>query len=121
MMACEIFTVDQYLRGKVDFPISDEALRAIRYDRHVDNSDLRLVNPQTLELCLADVYMWVATTASVTSGAYDSDGGWQHQESNKTMSEGDKKTLRKWAQDIYAKYNDPAAKKVSGMVLRNLY
>lgn len=121
-MACEVYTIDKYLRGKVDYPIPDDVLKAIRFDRKVSGeSDVIHLEPRIIDLCLADLLMWLSTSAAITSGAYDSDGGWQHQDANKTIPDSTKKSLRQWAMGIYEKYNDPAARRKGKIVIRNLY
>lgn len=121
-MACDTYTIDQYLRGKVDYSIPDEVLKAIRFDRKVsEESDVTQLDTRIIDLCLADLLMWLSNSAAVTSGAYDSDGGWQHQEANKTVPESTKRSLKQWAMGIYKQYNDPKLAQREKMVLHNLY
>ncbi len=103
-------TIEDYLRGQVDFEISDAALTAIKLDRGVKFSqDVTELDAKTKDLCYADVLMWATTTASTIQGEKDSDNGWSHQASSKTLSINDKKRLEERAIQIYKRYNDTKA------------
>ena len=108
IVECSFYvSMENYLRGSVDFDIPERALNVIRIDRGVvAGSDVKEMEQKTLDLCYADMLMWITTTASTVQGAKESDSGWSHQGESKTLSINDKKRLEDRAFSIYQKYND---------------
>jgi hypothetical protein len=104
-----IFTIEEWVRGMVDYDLPDNTVKAKLYNRGIAEgtymSDLEdTEGVKKRDLLLADIYYWVAGTSSVTSGEYESDGGWQHQKANKNVV--DRKSLVLMADKIYAKYDE---------------
>lgn len=111
-----VTTVEEYLRGCVGFDVSDNALATILIDRDVEpGTDVRMLDKRTKDLCKADLYMWCASTPSVTGSVEDADGEWKHKEGGKQSSAYDKRNLRQMANDIYARYGENTIQ--SGMKL----
>lgn len=101
----DILTIEQWLQGMVDFDLPEATLRAVLYNRSVSaGSNVAELFERDRELCLADIYRWLATSSSTSSGAYESDGGWQSQRSIKNVV--DRDYLMREANRIYAKYGD---------------
>ena len=104
-------TIESYLRGCVGFDVSDNAINSILIDRElVPNLDIMDIDKRTKELCKADLYMWCASTPSVTSSIEDANGVWKHKEGGTQSSAFDKRNLRAMANDIYKKYGENAIK-----------
>ena len=104
-------TIESYLRGCVGFDVSDNAINSILIDRElVPNLDIRDIDKRTKELCKADLYMWCASTPSVTGSIEDANGVWKHKEGGTQSSAFDKRNLRAMANDIYKKYGESAIK-----------
>lgn len=120
---CDFYvSVEDYLRGSVEFDLPDRALNVIRIDRGIPPSvDVNDVDPIILELCYADVLMWITTTPSTVQGAKDSDNGWSHQEESKTLSVNDKRRLENRASAIYRKYNDSKGLMAKTVTIINLW
>lgn len=119
---CEWYSITDWLSGMVDFSVPDKTLKAILFNRGIDSSDnAGSVSERDRQLCYADLLMWLATSSQTSSGTLDSDGGWQHQESAKNVT--DRNGIRAKALAIYKKYGDPAADdvKVNKIRMRNLY
>lgn len=103
--------VEDYLRGCVGFEVDDSAITTILIDREVEaGTDVRLLDKRTKDLCRADLYMWCASTPSVTGSVEDADGGWKHKEGGTQSSAYDKRNLRQMANDIYARYGENTVK-----------
>lgn len=101
-------SIEDYLRGRVDFDIPDSVFVPIQMDRGVSHGqDVSELDSRTVELCYADLLMWATTTASMIQGESESDNGWSHQAQSKTLSINDKKRLEDRAIQIYRQYNDP--------------
>lgn len=98
-------TIEDYLRGQVAYPITDEALFAILADRGmsagVGIADFEI---KDRELATADVLMWCASLPSITGSVEDANGVWKHKEGARTISSSDKAELRRRAYRIYRKY-----------------
>lgn len=103
--------VEDYLRGCVGFEVDDSAITTILIDREVEpGTDVRSLDKRTKDLCRADLYMWCASTPSVTGSVEDADGGWKHKEGGTQSSAYDKRNLRQMANDIYARYGENTVK-----------
>nr|DAH79240.1 MAG TPA: hypothetical protein [Caudoviricetes sp.] len=117
-----VYTVEDWLRGKIDFDFPDSAIEAVLFDRMVDKSTAASdVSARDRELCYADLLMYAASSSTSTQGEYESDGGWQHQKSNKNVV--DRASMREAAARIYAKWNDENADSAnaSRITLKSLY
>lgn len=116
-----VFTIEQWLKGMVDFDVPNETIMAILFNNKVGmGSDVTMLDERSKDLCLADLYMWLATSSSATSGEYISDGGWQHQKSNKVVV--DRAGLRAAALRLYQKWGSEKADSARGSItIKNLY
>lgn len=109
-------TIEQYLTGKVDFNVSEATLEAILYDRGVTRGTaITNVTEKQKDLCLADLYMYLAVSSTSKSGEYESDGGWQRQRSAKNVV--DRAALREAARDLYDKWDEKPVGVTSGKVV----
>lgn len=100
-------TIEEYLKGKVGFDVSDNAIASILIDREVESgADVAELDKRTKDLCRADLYMWCASTPSKTGSVEDADGVWKHKEGGTESSAFDKRTLRQMANDIYGMYGE---------------
>lgn len=114
-------SIESYLKGKAGFEITDEALDSIFIDRNIDSySDVHDLTQKEKDLLYADVLMWGSTLPSSYTGEKESDGGWSHTSSSKTLLKSDKERFAELAKDIYAKYNDPRKSKAKIRIV-NLY
>lgn len=100
-------TIEDYLKGLVDFDVSEQALNSIRIYRGIKKgADINELSQKTKDLAYADLLMWASTSPSSYTGGKDSDGGWSHTESSKTLSVTDKKRFESMAMAIYKRYQD---------------
>ena len=107
-----VMTIEEYLRGKVGFEITDEALRSILVDRNIaEQVNVDTLTTKDKELAYADILMWGATRPSSYTGSKDSDGGWSHTEASSTLLKSDKERFESIANNIYIQYNDPKRRK----------
>lgn len=108
-----------WLSSHVDYDVPEKVLLRIFDDRGVDgNSSSAIVTQKQKDLCLADLYMWLAGSSTSSTGEYESDGGWQHQKSAKNVF--DRGYFRALAERLYAKY-DEATSSVGKIVIKDLY
>lgn len=104
-------TIEEYLRGRVGFEVTDSAISAILIDRGIaPGTDVTTLEKRQKDLCRADLYMWCATTPSVTGSVEDANGVWKHKEGGMQISDKDKFQFRKDAKNIYALYGENARK-----------
>lgn len=115
------YTFEEWLVGMVDFNVPEATIKAILYNNGVTaGSAVSGATEKQKDLCLADLYMWLAASSSATSGEYVSDGGWQHQKSNKVVV--DRSGLRERAKQLYAKWDDERANTVGNKItVKDLY
>lgn len=100
-------TIEEYLRGCVGFEVADSAITTILIDREiVPGTDVTTLEKRQKDLCRADLYMWCASTPSVTGSVEDANGVWKHKEGGTQSSAYDKRNLRQMANDIYALYGE---------------
>lgn len=122
-MACASYTLRQWLVGKVDFDFPDAAIDSVLFDRCRDGGEPAADVPvRDRELCLADLLMYAATSATASGSNLESDGGWQHQKAVRNVS--DRDALRARAMRLYAKWGDAEAEEDAssgGINLRDLY
>lgn len=113
-------TIEQYLQGKVDFNISDSTISAILFDRGIDSGTyMEDITERQKDLCLADLYMYVANSSTSSSSEYESDGGWQRQRSTKNVY--NRAGWLDLAKRLYAKWGEGDAVASSSMVMKDLY
>ena len=112
-------TLDQYLKGKVDYDIPEAALLSIMADRGINpGTPLTNVTEKDKDLSLADLYMWLASSSVSSTGEYESDGGWQHQRSTKNVF--DRGYFKALANALYAKWGIVTTT-IGTIVMKNLY
>lgn len=104
-------TIEEYLRGCVGFEVADSAITTILIDREIaPGTDVTTLEKRHKDLCRADLYMWCASTPSVTGSVEDANGVWKHKEGGTQSSAYDKRNLRQMANDIYALYGENVRK-----------
>jgi hypothetical protein len=104
-------TIEEYLRGCVGFEVADSAITTILIDREIaPGTDVTTLEKRQKDLCRADLYMWCASTPSVTGSVEDANGVWKHKEGGTQSSTYDKRNLRQMANDIYALYGENVRK-----------
>lgn len=116
------YTIETWLRGKVDFNFSQEAISAILYDRGVaEGAAMADVSEKDRDLCYADLLMYAASTSVQSSGEYVSDNGYQLQRAARNVY--DRKAMRDNALRIYKKWDDAKADEAAGtnFRLKDLY
>lgn len=107
------YTIETWLRGKVDFDIPEEAIMAILFDNKVvAGIPATETSEKERDLCLADLLMWLSSSSISSSGEMISDNGWSHQKSAKQVV--DRNGLIKRAQGLYAKWDSDKAKTAVG-------
>ena len=68
-------TIEEYLRGCVGFEVTDSAISTILIDRGIaPGTDVSTLEKRQKDLCRADLYMWCASTPSVTGSVEDANG-----------------------------------------------
>lgn len=115
-------TTEQWLLGMVDYDIPEVTLSTILFNNSVEaNTPAMEVALRERELCLADLYMWLATSSVSTSGELESDGGWQHQKANKNVS--NRPGLIARAMALYRKWGSEKADEpvTNSIVMGDLY
>ena len=116
------YTIETWLRGKVDFDIPEAAIKAILFDNSVaDGTPMSSVAERERDLCLADLYMWLSSSSTATSGETISDGGWSHQKSNKQVV--NRAEFANRAKELYAKWKSDKAKAPIGarITIKSIY
>ena len=107
------YTIETWLKGKVDFDVPSATIMAILFDNQVaQGTPMQNTSEKQRDLCLADLLMWLSSSSVASSGEYISDNGWSHQKSNKQVV--DRSGLIKRAQELYAKWNSDKAKTAVG-------
>lgn len=114
-------SIERWLVGMVDFNVPDTTIESILFNNGViSGTPVSLVDEKSRDLSLADLYMWLTTSSTATSGEYVSDGGWQHQKANKVVV--DRAGLRAAALRLYSKWNSDKAESAKGnVVIKKLY
>lgn len=114
-------TIEEYLKGRVGFDITDQAISTILLDREINaGAEVGDLTQKQKDLAYADMLMWGATRPSSYTGSKDSDGGWSRTEASSTLLKSDKERFAAIANEIYIKYNDPKRAK-SKIKIVNLY
>lgn len=107
------YTIETWLRGKVDFDIPEVTIMAILFDNDVANgASVSKTSEKQRDLCLADLLMWLASSSISSSGEMISDNGWSHQKSAKQVV--DRAGLANRARELYAKWDSDKANTVVG-------
>ena len=102
------YKVKDWLQGKTAITISDETIKSICADRHVDPDEPYLhLGQREKDLCLADLYMFCVALPTSTATIDDKNGNWEHKEGSVTMSGSDRKHLRLLAYRLYRKWGLP--------------
>lgn len=98
---------EDYIRGLLNFDVSDIALNSIRIKRGIaEAADVSTLSIRTLELAEADALRWYVTSPSTYTGVKDSDGGWSHQEASSSLTDADKRLFSARAAAIYGKWGE---------------
>lgn len=116
------YTIEQWLKGMVDFNVPESAIKAILFNNNVtEGISASKATEKERDLCLADLLMWLSSSSTVTSGEVVSDGGWQHQQSNKNVF--NRAGLVAKARALYLKWNSEKAETAAGVKinLKSLY
>jgi hypothetical protein len=116
------YSIENWLRGMVDFDVPDATIMAILFNNEVaSGSPVANTSEKERDLCLADLLMWLSSSSTSSSGEYISDGGWSHQKSNKQVV--DRAGLIKRAQELYAKWDSDKAKTAVGsrITIKSIY
>lgn len=105
----KVYTVADYICGRVNYDIPDETITAICKKRGVDET---LAYPDgckdiNVDLLYADLLKWIVLGPSRKGDVSDSDNGWKHSEGSFTLSKDDKKLLTQEANAIYEENGEP--------------
>lgn len=118
-----MFTVEDYLIGKVKFDVPEAAIIPILVDRGLSGAagvaDLSDDERTTLRLCYADLLKWFVIGPSKVNNTSDSDNGWTHTAGGYELSDDDIAAMKAEANAIYDEL-EPAsvfAKKASVKIL----
>ena len=105
----------------VDFNVPDSALMAIAFNNGVTpGTEAAELTERQKDLCLADLYMWLASSSSTSSGETISDNGWSHHKAAKNVV--DRIGLRNKARALYDKWgSDKAAEVGVTTSMKDLY
>lgn len=116
-----IRTIKDWLRAMVaDHDVSDLTLQAVLLNNSVDgDTPFPSSTEKQRDLCLADVYMSLATSPSKSGSTYDSDGGWQKGRATKNVI--DRAWFRAQANRLYAKWDPEKASDYGSLTMRKLY
>jgi len=113
-------TIEQYLTGKVDFNLNESTLAAILFDRGViEGASVTTVTERQRDLCLADLYMFVANSSTSSSSEMESDGGWVRQKANKNVA--NRNTFVSLAKALYEKWGVAVPASGTKVTLKPLY
>ena len=106
--ADDMFTIEEWLRSMVAYPVTDSTIRAILAKRGVPPaSELSLVAERDRDLCLGEMYLWCATVPSTGSSVKDSDADWSHEEGGYAFRDADKRRLLDLARSLFDKWDEP--------------
>lgn len=106
-MEDKVCKVKDYLLNMVNFPVEEAAIEAILVKRGLCG-DTPYVDAEKrdIDLCQADLYMWICTTPTKIGGDSDSDNGWTHKDGGFTLSDKDKRQFTRLANAIYKTYGE---------------
>lgn len=103
-----------------DYDINDSTFKAVIYNNNATpDTPMAEVSEKAKDLCLADLYMSIATSSSKSGNILDSDGGWQKSRSVKNVT--DRGWFRDQANRLYKKWNSDKASSYGKMTLKNLF
>lgn len=102
----EVYTVEDWLFGCVNFAVPRDAVLSVLWGRRVP-SELPYHRFQEdmgfdARLLKADLLKWIVLGVSKVNNTSDSDNGWSHSGGGYTLSKDDKKLLLDEANAIYA-------------------
>jgi len=113
------YTIEQYLKGKVDYDIPESALMAILADRGIAaGAEYASLTEMQKDLSLADLYTWLASSSVSSTGEYESDAGWQRQRSVKNVF--DRGYFKALAKALYEKWG-LATQDVGTIIMKPIY
>lgn len=120
-MSCNPYTVEMWLKGMVDLDVPESAIKAILFNNGVEvGAAVAQLGEREKDLCLADLYMWVSTSSSTSSGETITDNGWSTKKAIKNVTQ--RGGFRAMAKALYAKWNVDKANFVVGTVkMKDLY
>jgi len=122
-MGVPYYTIEMWLKGKVDFDFPDTAIASVLFDRQLwPGIQAAEVSERDRDLCLADLLMFAGNAAVTQQAEFMSDGGWQHQKAARNVY--DRAALRAMAARLYRKWGDTAKAQeaeASGMTMKDLY
>lgn len=99
-----IFTVMDYLSGKVKFGVTKKSLQAHLADRGLSpDTAYSDCDKSLLRLCYADVLKWFVIGASKVNNTSDTDNGWTHSGGGYELSADDIADMKAIANGIYSK------------------
>jgi len=99
--------IEEYLRGYFMVDIPDATLASVLFKRGIPlDNPASIVEQKTLDLCLADLYIFMSTAPSVKNNTEDSDGGWKHTEGGYQIAVADKRAYRSLAKRLYEKWGE---------------
>lgn len=103
--------IEEYLKDLTAYEITDGAVENALLKAGVPaGSEVIGLTVKQRELCEAYVYLWCASTPSITGTKEDSDNGWTHKEGSRQTSAYDKRLMRQMGLDILKKYGINSAK-----------
>ena len=104
-------SIEKYLQGKVRVKVTDDALLTILVDagnsagaKIEAGADVDTLSAKQLELATAYLYVWVASSPTMTEKVADSDGDWSHSEGGEQMSANALNRFLRMANQIFEKY-----------------
>lgn len=97
-----VYTIEDYLYGKVKFNVPEEALKSIMADRGIE-SGIAFADrdKDAVRLAYADILKWYLVGHSKQNNVSDGDNGWSHSGGGYELDDGDKKLLKAEANAIY--------------------
>ena len=102
----KVYTVEDWLLGRVNFAIPSEAAESIFAERGI-NKDTPYTDVKedvnTLRLLKADIYKYIVLGASKVNNTSDSDNGWTHTGGGYEISGDDISAMKAEANAIYQK------------------
>ena len=121
--AQESYTIEDYLRGVVNVSISDTALKSIcKRLKITPGSEYDILSEKQVDLSTAWLYVWLSGSPTTSSKISDKDGDWSHSEGGETMSANVLKGYLKMANELFAKWDEPAVGKDKwGMICGGLH
>lgn len=119
----EAYTIEDYLRGVVNVSISDAALKSICKRLGITpGSGYDSLSEKQVDLSTAWLYVWLSGSPTTSSKVSDKDGDWSHSEGGETMSANVLKGYLKMANELFAKWDEPAVGKERwGMICGGLH